>query len=126
MGYRGGPRRWRGAQRFRRAEFRKGDDDRVDDEFARRWGAADVASVARSSSAAVRQTREFALRPFRLKVRHHERDAVRPTDINAVLIDGWVVMSNFSLGPTTAEVECGGKVLSVPINGRSTRVLRAQ
>ena len=69
------------------------------------------------------QTRQFAARPFRLNVGYCEHEAWRKSDISAVEVDGFIVVSNFSRTPTTVQVELSGKTYEVSINGRGTRVV---
>jgi len=61
-------------------------------------------------------TAAFAQSAFRLPVRH--------PGIAAVLIDGFLVATNFSPHPLTVEAEVHGKTVPIPVNGISTRVLR--
>jgi hypothetical protein len=43
--------------------------------------------------------------------------------MSAVEVDGFIVVSNFSRGPTTIQLEHNSSVYTIPINGRGTRVV---
>lgn len=75
-----------------------------------------IAAIVTLPGATVAETREFASRPFRLKVRQE--------GVGAVEVDGLLIVTNTTPHPLTAEVERGSSVVEVPINGASTRVVR--
>ena len=68
--------------------------------------------------ATIAETRQFAAQRFPAHPRH--------SDVAAVLVDGFLVATNLSPHPLTAEIEYGPAVRSVSINGFSTRVLRVE
>ncbi len=74
-------------------------------------------------NADVEQTMRFDARGFRLKVRYCDHEAWRKSDMSAVEVDGFIVVSNFSRGPTTIQVEHNNSIYTIPINGRGTRVV---
>jgi hypothetical protein len=63
-------------------------------------------------------TETFALEPFRLQC--------SPRDVMAVLVDGFVVASNLGPHPAVASITVKGRSIRLPVNGYSTRVLRAE
>jgi hypothetical protein len=74
-----------------------------------------IAAIVTLPGASAAETREFAARPFRLKVRQ--------AGVAAVEVDGLLVVTNTTQHPLTAEVERGASVVEVPVNGFSTRVV---
>ncbi len=73
-----------------------------------------IAAIVTLPGASVAETREFAARPFRLKVRQE--------GVAAVEVDGLLIVTNTTPHPLTAEVERGASIVEVPVNGASTRV----
>lgn len=78
--------------------------------------ASAIAAIVTLPGATAAETREAASRPFRLKVRQE--------GVAAVEIDGFLVVTNTTPHPLTAQLERGAEVIEVPVNGNSTRVMK--
>jgi hypothetical protein len=74
-----------------------------------------IAAIVTLPGASATETREFAARGFRLKVRQ--------AGVAAVEVDGLLIVTNTTPHPLTAAVERGSRVVEVPVNGTSTRVV---
>jgi len=73
-----------------------------------------IAVIVTLPGASAAETRQFASRPFRLRVREE--------GVAAVEADGLLIVTNTTPHPLTAHIECAAGVLAVPVNGISTRV----
>jgi hypothetical protein len=74
------------------------------------------AAIVALPNAGAEDTEAFARSGFRLTVRH--------PDVAGVLIDDFLVATNFSRDQITVEAEVRGRTVPVPINGISTRAIR--
>lgn len=75
-----------------------------------------IAVIVTLPGASTAETRQFALRPFRVKVREE--------GVAAVEVDGLLVVTNTTPHPLVAHLEQGSTILDISVNGLSTRVVR--